>query len=356
MKFKIIFAFLIVFCSLWVNAQNESRLDDFGRIVLNTYLSEQSSLTPEARNLLETKLNQIATNYGMSGSELNPRFIITASINIGTKDIIAGPPQMIAQNIEITFFIGDAIENKIYSNSIVALKGVGTNENKAFIDALKRINPKNKEVSAFIEEAKAKIITYYNSQCDFILKDALALRKLGKYNEAIYKLSVVPNVCQVCYFRCLDTLNVIYQQKTNEDCKVKLQQAKTIWAGNQDKEGAEKTVEILTQIRPGANCQGEVDAFIKTITAKLEADAKAELEFKMKQYEDQVAREKELLKMQDEQAQRDHDLAKENQRQQEIQAVRNFELDKIRTNAYNEIAIEYAKNQPKTVYNNINWK
>lgn len=39
----------------------------------------------------------------MGGSQANPRFIITANVNVGTKDIIAGPPQMIAQNIEVTF-------------------------------------------------------------------------------------------------------------------------------------------------------------------------------------------------------------------------------------------------------------
>lgn len=339
-----------------VNAQKESALDDFGRIILNTYLPDGGNLTTEARNLLETKLNQIATNYGMSGSDINPRFIITASLNIGTKDIIAGPPQMIAQNIEMTIFIGDAFENKLYSNTILNLKGVGTNENKAIIDAIKKTNPKNSEISSFIEASKNKIIAYYNTKCNLILKDANELKKLGKYTEAIYELSLVPNICQECYYKCLDTLYVVYKQKINEDCKTLLQQAKVIWAGSLDKGGAEKAGQLLRQIRPGASCQNEVDLFIKTISLKLEADAKDEWEFKMKQYEDQVAKERELLKMQEEQMQRNYELAKEDQRQQDIQGARNFELDKIQTNAYREIAIEYAKNQPKTIYNNINWK
>ncbi len=355
MRIYIVLIALILFTSS-INAQTEPKLDDFGRIVLNTYLPEQSNLTSEARNYLTTKLAQIATNYGMSGSELNPRFIISASINIGSKDIIAGPPQMIAQNIELTLFVGDAMENKVFSNTILNLKGVGTNENKALINAIKKINPKKKELSIFINEAKSKIITYYNTQCDFILKDALALRKLGNYNEAIYKLSIVPNVCQECYFRSLDTLSIIYQQKIDEDCEILLQRAKTTWAGSQKNEGAEKVGEILRQIHPGASCQNEVDVFIQSVSEKLDAIAKVEWEFKMKQYEDQIEREIELLRMRDEQNQRNFELAKEDQRQDGIQAVRNFELDKIRTNAYNEIALEYAKNQPKTIYNNINWK
>ena len=146
-------------------------------------------------------------------SDINPRFIITASVNISSKDIIAGPPQMIAQNIDITLFIGDAFENKIFSNLTLSLKGIGNNENKSLIDAFKRINPNNKEIESFIGEGKNKIITFYNAQCDFFLKEAETLTKEGKYEEAIYKLSLIPEVCQDCYFNSLDLIGFIYQQK-----------------------------------------------------------------------------------------------------------------------------------------------
>ena len=338
MKFKTIITSISILCSLLASAQQKPKLDDFGRIVLNAYVPQQKNLTLEVRNLLETKLNQITTNYGMSGSEINPRFTITAAINIGTKDIIGGPPQMIAQNIEVTIFIGDFIENKLYSNTIVSLKGIGTNENKALIDAIKKINPKNNEVSLFIEEAKSKIVTFYSTQCDILLNDAFALQKLGKYDEAIYKLSVVPNVCHDCFSQCQEKLSIIYKQKINEDCNALLLQAKTIWAINQNGEGANRAGELLNKIKPGASCQTEVGTFIKEITSKLEADAKVQWELKIKQYEDQVVQEKALMQ------------------ERQIQSNQNFELDKIRTNAYCQIAIEFAKNQPKTIYNNINWR
>ncbi len=154
---KLILLFLLAF-QFHSNAQVS--LDDFGRIVLNTYLPENNSIPTEAKKALETKLSQITTNNGMGGSIANPRFIITATVNTGTKDIIAGPPQMIAQNIEVTLFVGDAITNTIFSNAIISIKGVGTNENKALIDAFKTINPKNKDIITFLEEGKNKIINY----------------------------------------------------------------------------------------------------------------------------------------------------------------------------------------------------
>lgn len=358
MKKIIAVLFLSVFA---INSNAQVKLDDFGRIVLNTYLPENISLPSEAKNLLITKLNQITSNNGMGGSQSNPRFIITANVNVGTKDIISGPPQMIAQNIEITFFVGDAVTNTIFSNTTLNLKGVGTNENKAFIDALKTINPKNKEVLAFLEQGKTKIINYYSTNCDFIIKDAQTLVKQEKYDEAIYQLSLVPDVCKDCYFKCLDTLTQIYQQKIDADCKVKFNEAKVTWTAAQTPNGAEKAGDILSTIKPMANCQTDVTAFIKTIDAKLKSDEKARWQFKMKQYADKIAMQKEQVRIAEEKGKRD-DTYRENQSQrdaisQEKQSSRNFELDKIRVNSYREIAVEQAKNQPKTVtYNNIYWR
>jgi hypothetical protein len=330
--------------------QAQAKLEDFGRIILNTYLPENNSIPSEAKKALETKLNQITTNNGMGGSSANPRFIITAVLNIGTKDIIPGPPQMIAQNIDVTLFVGDAITNTVFSNTVISVKGVGTNENKSLIDAIKNINPKNKDISTFLEEGKNKIISYYTTQCDFIIKDAETLAKQQKFDEAIYKLALVPEVCKECYFKCLDNLTKIYQQKIDADCKSKFNEAKTIWSANQSQAGAEKVGDILSAINPEATCQTEITVFIKNIDAKLKADEKARWQFKMKQYADKIAIKKEQIRIAEEKGKRD-DAYRENQ------SVRNLELDKIRVNSFREIAVEQARNQPKTItYNNIYWK
>jgi hypothetical protein len=341
---------ILLLLAVQFNSVAQVKLDDFGRIILNTYLPDNNSIPAEAKKALETKLNQITTNNGMGGSAVNPRFIITAVLNIGTKDIIPGPPQMIAQNIDVTLFVGDAITNTVFSNTVISVKGVGTNENKSLIDAIKNINPKNKDVSTFLEEGKNKIISYYTSQCDFIIKDAETLAKQQKFDEAIYKLALVPEVCQDCYFKCLDIQTKIFQQKIDAECTIKLNEAKTVWSANQNPAGAEKVGEILSLINPLASCQGQISTFIKSVDAKLKADEKARWEFKMKQYADKIAFKKEQMRIAEEKGKRD-DAFRENQ------SVRNLELDKIRVNSYREIAVEQARNQPKTVtYNNIYWR
>lgn len=311
-----------------LNAQEVPKLDDFGRIALNPYVSEQAKLPAEAKEQLEIKLKQIASNYGMAGSVANPRFIITANISITTKDIISGPPQQIAQNMDITFFIGDAIENKIFTNTVISTSGVGTNENKAFIDAIKHINTKNKKLETFLEEGKTQIILYYSAQCKFIIEKAESLKQQEKYSEAIYKLAQVPDVCKDCYLECQKEMSTIYELKINSDGNTRLAEANAIWSASPNNEGAQKAINLIMQINPQAKCYSEAATLLKAINKKVIADEKQRL-LKEEQY---------------------------NKRQQEIDAQnakQEAEIEKQRINAYRQIAVEYVQNQPKVVYRNV---
>jgi hypothetical protein len=317
---KKIFLFLCIF-TIAIGSSAQVKLDDFGRIILNTYLPDNIAVPSEAKDLLTTKLNQITSNNGMGGSEANPRFIITANVNVGTKDIIAGPPQMIAQNIDITLFVGDALTNTIFSNITLSLKGVGTNENKAFIEAFKNINPKNKEVIAFLEEGKKKIIDYYATQCDFILKKANALAEQFKFEEAIYNLMTVPETSKDCYFKSKDAATAIFKLKIESDCTEKLKQAKLIWASESNENGAMKASEIMIAIIPSDNCKQEINKLSAEIKNKLQTEQKKKYDF-------------EMMEMQ-----------------------KRYDTGQKRLDAEIEIAIEYIRNQPKNVtYNNIYWR
>ena len=257
---------LLILIAFQFNGTAQVKLDDFGRIVLNTYLPDYNSIPAEAKKALETKLSQITTNNGMGGSSVNPRFIITAVLNVTTKDIVPGPPQMIAQNIDVTLFVGDAITNTVFSNTIVSVKGVGTNENKALIDAIKNINPKNKNITAFLEEGKNKIISYYATQCDFIIKDAETHAKQEQFDEAIYKLALVPEVCKECYFKTSELVANLFQQKIDADCKDKLAKAKIFWSGQKNSKKAEEVIDIISDINPNANCYTAAEIFTKDLS------------------------------------------------------------------------------------------
>ena len=310
----LLFLIAFTFCTK-ANAQTE--LNDYGKLVINTYVPDQvEEISMDVKSLLQNKLNQIVTAKGIGGVTINPRFVLLIKMNILTKDIIAGPPTMIAQNLELNFYIADAIENTIFSSLSIELKGVGASQTKAYIDAIKNINPKDKRIGDFVEEGKKKIIDYYNSNCEALITNANSSVKTGDYDAAILKLSAIPDVCEKCYEKSLATIENIYQKKIDLECAGILKNAKYTWQTAATKEGAQKVAEQLNNLSPFSSCQNDADLLLKQISQKLKADENAALQLKMKKYNDGLKMKQDQIKMQEDESKRVYSLQKDQQKQQ----------------------------------------
>ena len=304
-------------CATSLNLTAQNKLNDINRIVLNTYVPQQIETLPtQAKSLLENKLSQISSNYGMGGAAINPRFVLMVNIAVLSKDIISGPPQMTSINFEFTFFIADAVDMKKYANTSIEVKGVGVgnNETKAYLDAIKNINVNNLVIKKFIEDGKSRIIDFYTTQCDFIIRDAIILSKKGDYDASIIKLASVPDVCEKCYIKAMDTMQFVYQQKVDKECLVIIRDAKTTWMANPNSEGAERVAEIINSISPFSSCEPDAGSLMKEIQNKLREDEKRKWEFKMTKYNDAIKLKKEAMRIDEEDRKRNADLQKNQQK------------------------------------------
>lgn len=265
--FSIVALFVVTFS---LSAQNNAaKADDFGRIILSTHLDAAKSNVPQnAANLLKGKLSQIATANGMGGGRMQ-RFIITANVKVLTQDITATQPPMHAYTLEITFYIGDGIDGTLFASTSVTSKGVGETQDKAFISAIKNIKPKNPDLTALVETGKIRILEYYNSQCDMILAKATSLAKQQEYDEAIYTLMSVPEICKECYEQALETTASVYQQKIDEEGKALLNEARSVWKAGQDVAAAEAAGEIISKINPKSSAFNDVNKLQSEIAARV---------------------------------------------------------------------------------------
>ncbi|MBI9069333.1 MAG: hypothetical protein JEZ09_18695 [Salinivirgaceae bacterium] len=192
-----------------IQAQNsEGKADDGGRISLTPQVSDQE-IPQGAKNMLLNKMKQICSKNGMSGDGENPFFVMDATIDILSKELTPTAPPMHALNLQINFFIKDVVNNNVYSETSIEIKGVGTNETKAYIAAIKNINTSKGQFKALVDRGKTKILEFYNSDCDFIISKAKALQKQGSNGEAIKVLKSVPKVCLECYDKCMAILSEI---------------------------------------------------------------------------------------------------------------------------------------------------
>ena len=294
-----IFSIVLFLCStIGSYAQNDlSKTDDIGRIVLSPYVVSNANIPDYAISVLNNKLTQIVAKQGMAGNSVDKRFIITANLSEVTRDITPTAPPMIALTVAPTIYIGDAITGDLFSSSqLPNVKGVGENETKAYLNAIKNINVNSPAVVQCINEGKEKIIEYYNSQIDFLLAEAESLAQSQQYEDAMIKLATVPNICKDAYLKAYEKIGEIYQRKIDLEGDKLYNEAYAQWKTAKTEESAQKVVELVAQINPLSAAAPKSRTLVKSVEAHYSAIAarRREIEernwqFKMRQYEDQRA-------------------------------------------------------------------
>ncbi|MDR2919184.1 MAG: hypothetical protein LBV72_07465 [Tannerella sp.] len=260
-------------------------------IPLMVVITDQVDELPEgADSYLENKMRQIAVSNGLAAGPEFTQFAITPKIHLVEKEILPGPPRNFVYSMDVTLYIADFWGEKVFASTTVNVKGVGSNETKAYTDGLKKINANNKDIQAFVSTAKDKIVDYYDNHYPDIIKKAQSMAGMKNYDEALFQLMAVPS-CSKGYDAALKASAVVYQQYVDHLCDQNLNRAKMAWAAQQNAYGAEEAGEYLTYIYPDAKCYGEATKLYKEIKGKVLDDWK----FVMKMYNDAVSLEKQRI-------------------------------------------------------------
>ncbi|MFN5323935.1 MAG: hypothetical protein ACK5C5_03360 [Bacteroidota bacterium] len=305
---KLIFTLLVLFTTAVSFAQSTGA--DANRIAISVVLTEDVRFVPaEVRSLMNNKLMQLVTQNGLGGTK-NNRFVLTAGINTLSKTVTATAPAQILQELQINFFIADVVEKKVFSSSVVTVKGVGQTEEKSLLDGIKQVSPKNKEVVGFIDSGKKKILDYYMANCDMIIQKAKTQASQRNYESALSALNEIPMDIPECFNKVQVAANQIYLDYQNHLCDKNLAQAKAVWSAGLDKAAADEASVYLAQITPDAKCYGSAQALVNEIK-----DRTKELwKFELKKYNDSV------------------------------------DLEKQRIKAWRDVGVAYGNNQPDVVY------
>ena len=340
-----------VCCCFSLKVMAESSVGD---IYISVVQPERSDIPQEAANQLDNKMHQLITANGIADVDSNGRFVITAKSYIVTKDIIGGAPQRVSQKIDFTFMIGDIIENKVFESYTFSAIGIGINENKSYINAINKIKINNPQLTSFIERAKGKIIQYYAARCEQIINEAKQQATNHDYQQAIYQLMQVPNICD-CAEKCQILMIEYYDAYTEFTAAQLLNEAKSSWASSPNAEGAAVVANVIAQIPAGTKVQNELDVLIAEVNKKLREDEKRDWAFKMKQYEDEQARQKRefTLRKQRQEADiayRNRQQAADNEYRRNEQVARD-QRRKMLIDACRQVGLAFAKNYQPPTYN-----
>lgn len=274
-------------------------------------VGEVEGLESNQKEVIENKLRSILTARDMLSRYGASRFVLAARLAVVDKEVLATAPTKVVLHLTANISIGDGLAGLCFGSYDVALKGVGATEQAAVASAVRSISTSSRELSDMLAEATKRIVDYYNKEAANIMARADALAGQGQYEEAICELALVPEECR-SYAKVQEKTVEIYRQYVRHNTALVLTQAKALWAGDPTPENADRVMAMLADADPLAPNYAEVQAFIQ----KVEAAVRRE----------------------------------NNQRRADAVAIK-----KAQINAAREVAVAFAKNQPKTINHYILW-
>lgn len=263
------YIFTIIFATvslLSVNAQGDCV------IPMMVLVPEQvDELAPMAQSKLESKIRQMITMNGMEGGASFSNFCVVANMIEGSKEVTSGLRPLVTITSELELFVGNNYTGEKFASTAITVSGAGRNESKAYSAAFGTINSSNKQIQKFLNDAKRKVVHYYETQIPQIIAQARSFAIQRNYEEALCLLSSVPTCCSK-YPEIERCMLQLYQEFADYDCAVKVSKARAIWNSTQDKDGASLAGAYLASIDPATSCWDDALSLAETIRLRIGDD------------------------------------------------------------------------------------
>lgn len=242
------------------------------KIPVSIYLpDEEESIPDKAQQQLANKISAIAAQCGMGATEDFAQFYATCSASVLDKHVVPGAPPKYMQELELTFSIVDAFAKKIFNSTTITVKAIGDSETQAYMNCFRRIPNGSPELKSFFTTTNQKIKSYYESQREAIISMAQSLAKVYKYDEALFHLSIYPEVC-AGYDKVIEVATGIYQKYIDDLANRNLAKARSIWNSGLDAAAATEAAPYLAEILPEAACYKEALTLSEEIKERVGSD------------------------------------------------------------------------------------
>lgn len=239
-------------------------------IQLYLYAPNQVEYIPESSmEYLLNNLSSAVTADGLAAqNEYMTQFVLMPKVNVASKNMITNTQTQVVLNIDISLQVVDGMSGTLYASSIVNVKGVGTNETKAYNSAFRSINKNQQQIVLLVKAAKQKILSYYEAEADNIIKKANLLAAKNNYEEAFYLLSMIPSQCSK-FDASISAGLSLWEKYKVYSCNTNLAKAEAIWVSGQDYNAAIRATEYLCQILPDSDCYAKARQLYNEIKKKV---------------------------------------------------------------------------------------
>lgn len=281
----ILFAIILFACSSFAQAQDCD-------LPISVVLYPQNEELPQAaESVLENQLSRIAATGGLDTGLSFGQFVLTARIDILEKNVLPGPPIQVVNDLGVTFYIVDSYTKTKFATEYIEVNGIGSNETKSLINAVRGLNANNAKISALLKNGKKKIMEYFDNNYSNILKDAERKASLQQYERAIALVASIP-ACSKGGDIATQTMLTIYTKYLDKYNQMLLNKANAIWNARQSYVAATEAGEILALIDPEAACYKDA---VKLAT-EIKSQVRKDIDFEMREkYHNDIELEKKRI-------------------------------------------------------------
>lgn len=245
--------------------------------------TEMAGADDAVASMLATRLVNALTHSGATADDSYGQLYLTGKFNDSFNETVPGPPMRTAVHTTLTLMVADVVGNKMFDSQSFELRGVGSSEQRAYINALNQLNGNNRQLRDFVERAKRKTISYFDKNYTRIIAKGKQAASMRDYPQAFYFIGLIPQ-CSVGYEEANRAMATLYQDFIDYEGTRLLNDAEAAFAMSPNAQGALSAYAFLRKIDPRSSAYGASRKFAEEVKKQ----TKAEYDFEVhEKYQDQ---------------------------------------------------------------------
>lgn len=268
-----------------VSRRVDSVLAFVGQVKLNIMLPE--GLPENSKNVLHNKMVAMTSVNGVGSVDASPILCIIPTFAEMNHDITATVPAKHKIKYDFNVWVANLETGEVFASAQQDLLGIGDSEELALGNAMSAISPNDNKWQEMLKTAQDRIIEFYNTNGDRLIKEAQGYIGVNDYSKAMLILNNIPMACGEVYDRALEVKNNALDQYFQNDAEYLISKMKAYLALPRDDENgfSYDFLAVYAMVPPNSKAKAEADALYAEYVKSLDETAKKNMEKQQREWE-----------------------------------------------------------------------
>ena len=233
------------------------------------------------RGQLQSRLTQIVTGSGMAAVDGYADIVLFPELVITGEERTDGLIQNVdVIRMEIVLYVKNAMDGALFASTAREVTGSGRGRDRALRDAVRQLNGRDPSIRAFVRDARAEIVGYYERNCRQILSESRAMATAGEIQEGLALLFAVPRDAVQCHQATNDAAAELFAAHEADLCQARVRRAEAELA--LDHYGA--SIDALMGVRDSGPCGRRAQELIASIEGEVGQRSEVEFQARLERY------------------------------------------------------------------------